>query len=78
MQLKKASFILSFALSSLLVIGTTGFASELNNGRAENMMNANENGMSNMMNAMNSTEGQEMMNTCISFVKTIGDAKETK
>lgn len=87
MQLKKTPFILSFALSTLLVVGTTGFASGTDSDRAGNMMNANENGMtnmmengnmSNMMSRMNSAEAQEMMNTCASFMKTTVDAKEAE
>ncbi|QHJ70928.1 hypothetical protein [Planococcus halotolerans] len=87
MQLKKTPYILSFALSALLVVGTTGFASEANNDKTNSMMNAHENGMmkmmangnmSHMMGAMNSAEAQEMMNTCASFVKTNVDAKEVE
>ena len=87
MQFKKAPFILSFALSTLLVVGTTGLASGLDSGSAGKMMNANENGMtnmmeqgnmSNMMNAMNSPEGQEMMSTCASFMETVDDEQETE
>lgn len=87
MQMKKTPFILSFALSTLLVVGTTAFASGSDSGSAGKMMNANENGMtnmmengnmSNMMSAMNSAEGQEMMNTCASFMKTTVNAKEAE
>ena len=87
MQLKKTPFILSFALSTLLVVGTTGFASGSDSDRTNNMMNANENGMtnmmengnmSNMMSAMNSAEAKEMMNTCASFMKTTVNAKEAE
>lgn len=87
MQLKKTPFILSFALSTLLVVGTTGFASGSDSSGAGNMMNANENGMtnmmengnmSNMMNAMNSPKGQEMIDTCASFMGTAGDTKEAE
>ncbi|KAA0956085.1 hypothetical protein FQ085_14665 [Planococcus sp. ANT_H30] len=87
MQMKKTPFILSFALSTLLVVGTTAFASGSDSGSAGKMMNANENGMtnmmengnmSNMMNAMNSPKGQEMMDTCASFMGAAGDAKEAE
>lgn len=48
MKLKKVPFVLSFALSTLLVVGTTGFASGgSENGGSGNMMNANDNGMMN-------------------------------
>lgn len=88
MKLKKAPFVLSFALSTLLVVGTTAFASggsetgQSENGGSGNMMNANDNGMmnmmengnmSNMMNAMNSPEGQEMMNTCGNFMESVSE-----
>lgn len=87
MQLKKTPFILSFALSTLLVVGTTGFASGSDNDRNNNMMNANENGMTNMMengnmsnimSRMDSAEAKEMMNTCASFMKTAGNPKEAE
>ena len=78
MQLKKGPLVLSFALSTLLVVGTTGFAHGSNSDGAANMLNANENGMKNMMNAMNSPEGQEMMTTCANFMESIGDDQEAK
>lgn len=87
MQLKKTPFILSFALSALLVAGTTGFASGSDSDRTNSIMNANENGilnmmdngnMSNVMSAMNSAEAQEMMNTCANFLKTNVNAKEAE
>lgn len=56
-QLKKGPLVLSFALSILLEVGTTGFAHGSDSDGAANMLNANEKGMTNMMNAMNSTEG---------------------
>ncbi len=85
MQLRKTPFILSIALSTLLVMGSTGFANGMDSNKAGNMANANEHGMtnmmengnmSNMMNAMNSSEGQKMMGACASFSKTIDDSKE--
>lgn len=88
MKLKKVPFVLSFALSTLLVVGTTGFASggsEMDG--AGNMMNASENGMmnmmengnmSNMMNAMNSPEGKEMMSTCGNFMESVSKENVTE
>lgn len=83
MKLKKVPFILSFALSTFLVVGTTGLASGgSENDGSGNMMNADDNGMmnmmengnmSNMMNAMNSPEGQEMMNTCGNFMESVNE-----
>ncbi|AQQ53230.1 hypothetical protein [Planococcus lenghuensis] len=91
MKLKKAPLIFSFALSALLVTGTTGFASG-----GSGMMNANDNGMMNMMGSegmsgmmesegmsgmmqmMNSPEGQEMMNACGDFMASVADEKEVE
>ena len=82
MKLKKAPLIFSFALSALLVTGTTGFASG-----GAGMMNANDNGMMNMMESegmsgmmqmMNSPEGQEMMNACGDFMASVADEKEVE
>lgn len=84
MKLKKIPFVLSLALSTLLVVSTTGFASGLNNGEKGSMMNASDSGMTNMMgngnmmNAMNSPKGQEMMNVCGNFMESIDDEKEAE
>ncbi|WP_019414662.1 hypothetical protein [Paenisporosarcina sp. TG20] len=87
MKLKKIPFVLSLALSALLVVSTTGFASGLNNGETGSMMNASDSGMmnmmkngnmTNMMNAMNSPEGQKMMNDCGNFMDSIDDEKEAE
>ncbi|MFZ3576701.1 hypothetical protein [Virgibacillus sp. DJP39] len=51
MKIKKLRFVLSFALATLLVIGSTAFAQEPDNGGMGNMMNGN--GMSNMMESGN-------------------------
>ena len=74
MQLKKVPLV----LSTLLAVGTTRFAHGSDSDGAANMMNANENGMTNMMNAMNSPEWQEMMTTCTNFMESIGDEQEAK
>jgi hypothetical protein len=74
MKKKLTLLIFSFALSTLLVIGTLGFSptSEANeNGGMMNMMNGN--GMMNMMEAMNSPEGQEMMESCSKFMSSNED-----
>lgn len=51
------------------------------------MMNANENGMTNMMgngsmsnmvSAMNSPEGQEMVTACANFMESTDDEKEAE
>ncbi|WP_088105418.1 hypothetical protein [Halalkalibacter urbisdiaboli] len=75
MQKQTKMLIFSFGLSAALVVGTIGFSgtSEANeNGGMMNMMNGN--GMGNMMEAMNSAEGQEMMKTCSKFMSV--DEKE--
>jgi hypothetical protein len=84
-KIKKLSFVFSFALATLLVVGQAGFAEGSDNNGMGNMMNGNgmsnmmENGnMSNMMNAMNSPKGQEMMNACGDFMESYEDEKETK
>lgn len=89
MRLKKGSFIFSFALAALLVVGQAAFAEGAENngvgvsangnnmmGNMDgngmmNMMNGNgmtkmmENGnMSSMMNAMNSPQGEKMIEAC--------------
>lgn len=61
MKLKKAPLIFSLALSALLVTGATGFASG-----GSSMMNADNNGMMNMMESegmsnMMESEGMSSM-----------------
>lgn len=86
MKLKKVPFVLSFAFAALLVVGTTALAQGPDNGMG-NMMNGNGNGMMNMMEngsmsqmmeAMNSPEGQKMMDACGDFMESYGDKKEDK
>ncbi|MBF0706565.1 hypothetical protein IQ283_08070 (plasmid) [Alkalihalobacillus hwajinpoensis] len=95
MRLKKGSFIFSFALAALLVVGQAAFAEGAENngvgfsangnnmmGNMDgngmmNMMNGNgmtkmmENGnMSSMMNAMNSPQGEKMIEACGDFMES--------
>lgn len=67
---KKMMLIVSFALAAVLVVGQVGFAAESDNSRGMgNMMNGMENGnMGKMMEAMNSPEGEAMMNECGNFM----------
>lgn len=58
---KKIAFVSSFALAALLVVGQFTYAENPDKGMG-NMMNGN--GMMNMMEAMNSPEGQKMMKAC--------------
>ncbi|MFD1736728.1 hypothetical protein ACFSCX_09130 [Bacillus salitolerans] len=58
---KKIALGFSFALATLLVVGQ--FAS------ADMSGNMNKNGMMQMMNAMNSPEGQKMMAACGEFME---------
>lgn len=64
---KKIAFVISFALATLLVAGQFAFAEKPEN-NMDNMMNGN--GMMNMMEAMNSPEGQKMMKACGEFMET--------
>lgn len=76
MKLKKVPFVLSFALSTLLVVGTTGFASGgSENGGSGNMMNANDNGMMNMMENGNMSN---MMNACGDFMESASKENVTE
>ena len=104
MRLKKGSFIFSFALAALLVVGQAAFAegaenngvgfsangnnmmgnmdgngmmNMMNGNGMMNMMNGNgmtkmmENGnMSSMMNAMNSPQGEKMIEACGDFMES--------
>ncbi|SEB05529.1 hypothetical protein SAMN05421743_11470 [Thalassobacillus cyri] len=76
MKIRKVPFALSFALATLLVVGTTTFAQEPDNNGMGNMMSGN--GMMNMMEAMNSAEGQKMMNACGDFMEAYGETTENK
>ncbi|PGT79580.1 hypothetical protein [Bacillus sp. AFS040349] len=63
---KKIAFVTSFALASLLVVGQFTYAEKPDN--MPNMINGN--GMMNMMEAMNSPEGQKMMKACGEFMES--------
>jgi hypothetical protein len=77
---KKMLLLVSFALAAVLVVGQIGFAAEPGNSNGMgmgSMMNGNgmnkmmENGsMNKMMDAMNSSEGQAMMDSCGSFMES--------
>jgi hypothetical protein len=78
---KKALLLVSFALAAVLVVGQVGFAAESDNFNGMgNMMNGNgmsemmDNGsMNKMMGAMNSPEGQEMVESCGNFMESYDD-----
>jgi hypothetical protein len=78
MKKKSTMLVFSFALSTLLVVGTLGFSptseANENSGGMMNMMNGN--GMMNMMEAMNSPEGQEMMESCSKFMSSYEDEEK--
>jgi hypothetical protein len=59
---KKIAFVSSFALATLLVVGQFAYAE-----KSDGMMHMNNNGM---MNAMNSSEGKEIMNACGEFMES--------
>ncbi|OXS61492.1 hypothetical protein B0G93_106151 [Bacillus sp. V-88] len=63
---KKIAFVSSFALASLLVVGQFTFAEKPEN----NLDMMNGSGMGNMMEAMNSPEGQKMMKACGDFMES--------
>lgn len=73
MKNKKILLIVSFALAAGLVIGQAVIAAESNigmmngNGMSGLMQMDNE-GMQKMMGAINTPEGQEMMNSCSKFM----------
>jgi hypothetical protein len=83
---KKALLLVSFALAAVLVVGQVGFAAEPDNSKGMgNMMNGNgmsemmDNGsMNKMMDAMNSPEGQAMMDSCGSFMESYDDGDISK
>lgn len=73
---KKIAFVSSFALATLLVVGQFTYAKQddmtKNDSNMNGMMNnssmMNNDGMMKMMNAMNSPEGQKMMDACGNFM----------
>jgi hypothetical protein len=84
---KKTMLLVSFALATVLVVGQVGFAAKADNDAGKGGM-MNGNGMSGMMNmmenenmgkmmdAMNSPEGQAMMESCGNFMESYGDDTE--
>ncbi|MFC7063611.1 hypothetical protein [Halobacillus seohaensis] len=85
MKLKTVSFVLSFSLATVLVVGQGALAEESEGNGMSSMMNGNgmmnmmENGnMSQMMGAMNSPEGQKMMSTCSDFMESYEDDNGNK
>jgi hypothetical protein len=68
---KKIAFVSSFALATLLVVGQFAYA------ESDGMMNMmNGNGMTQMMEAMNSPEGKKMMSTCGEFMESYNQENE--
>lgn len=74
---KKMLLVISFALATILVVGQVGFAAvpKDNSQGMGNMMNGNGSGMNNMMNALNSPEGQQMIDSCGSFMDSYANNK---
>jgi hypothetical protein len=78
--------LVSFALAAVLVVGQIGLAAESDHSKGMgSMMNGNEmsemmenGGMSKMMDAMNSPEGQAMMDSCGSFMESYDDGDASK
>jgi hypothetical protein len=80
MKNKKTLLLVSFALAAVLVVGQAVMAAEPNNGGMMNgsgmsgMMQMMDNdGMQKMTGAMNTPEGQEMMNSCSNFMDSYGE-----
>ncbi|USK31334.1 hypothetical protein LIT32_27275 (plasmid) [Bacillus sp. CMF21] len=65
---KKIAFVSSFALVTLFVAGQFTYAE-----KPDGMMN--DNGMTKMMEAMNSPEGQKMMKACGEFMESSDDSE---
>lgn len=71
---KKIAFVSSFAFATLLVTGQFTYAE-----KPDSMMNMmNGNGMTKMMEAMNSPEGQKMMKACGEFMESSDNESEVK
>lgn len=75
---KKLLLIPSFAIAAALVAGPVGIISA--SGDYSGMMNGmmNGEGMNQMMEAMNSPEGKEMINACQNFMTSEGMTEETE
>lgn len=67
---KKIAFVSSFAVAALLVVGQFTYAEKSENNMG-NMMYSD--GMMNMMDTMNSSEGQKIMNACGEFMKSYNE-----
>ncbi|WP_201715581.1 hypothetical protein [Rossellomorea arthrocnemi] len=71
---KKIAFVSSFALATLFVSGQFTYAE-----KPDSMMNmVNGNGMTKMMEAMNSPEGKKMMKACGKFMESSDDDSEQR
>lgn len=72
MMKKGTMAVIAGVLAPVIVLGGMAFA-EGTTTPNYNMMGTN--GMGNMMNAMNSAQGQQMMNGCTQFMNSMGTAK---
>jgi hypothetical protein len=63
---KKRMLFISFALAAVLVAGPMAFSIGAT---------GDNGGMNKMMEAMNSPEGQEMMNSCSNFMSSYSESK---
>lgn len=75
---KKTMLLVSFALAAVLIVGQVGFSAEseregskggMMNGNGMMNMMENEN-MDNMMDSMNSPEGEAMTESCGNFMES--------
>lgn len=84
---KKETIDLSFTLAAILVMGPLAFstgATEDNGGIGSmisgnginGMMNMGNGSMGKMMEAMNSPQGQEMINSCSNFMSSYGEIED--
>jgi hypothetical protein len=71
MRKKTKMLLFSFGLSSLLVLGTMGFLGISQANKERGMMNSI--GMMNMMQGMNSLDGEELMEVCSNFMESYGN-----
>ncbi|MCM3763261.1 hypothetical protein M3212_21365 [Alkalihalobacillus oceani] len=78
MREKTKMLLFSFGLSSVLVVGTMGFSGISQANENHGMMNMMNGDMMNMMEGMNSLEGENMMEACNNFMESYGsDETET-
>lgn len=80
---KKTKVFLGISLMALLAIGQVSFAAETDkdqttttNGMTNMMKMMDNHGMSKMMDAMNSPEGQEMMKSCSKFLESYNEKED--